>query len=502
MQQRSTADIRLSSPKNLIPTRVRVNLWRPVKTSFRAPPEPSIAILALLPLLLAGCAGQSRAPTGRLESRVAEETASLSAAPANAAASAAPPSAGLEKPSACDPLLPDTFERPQHAGAALADVPVEWGERLAPFYEALARLKRGRSAGPLRIGVYGDSNLTQDFLTGEMRRALQIRYGDAGHGFLVGARAWGWYRHQDVQQGNNRWWRVLAVSAPRTPDLGYGISGIAAVCESPGGHTWFATAEEGAPIGSNVEKIDVYFRTQPGGGAFRIQVDGETCDEVSTEGAVAKVGHRTYHMADAPHRIDVETISSGTVRLLGVAFERQRPGIVVDSFGVGGAYLQSFTLDDHELTRDMERKRPHDLLIYWMGANTHHSREYTADLKVLVEERRKVTANLPVLLIGPPDAADKGSNSPSNPMSYAITHQMRKAAEANHSAFWPMRDAQGGEGAGARFLKHGLAVDKQHLSLTGSKLMAHMLLNSLWKSFGEYLAAHPRAGCEAEAERP
>src|SRR5262249_28159164 len=71
------------------------------------------------------------------------------------AAPAPPPAPGGEL------LTPAGFDRPQHDSVALADVPIQWGDKLASFYEELARLERGGLKEPLRIGVHGDSNLTK-----------------------------------------------------------------------------------------------------------------------------------------------------------------------------------------------------------------------------------------------------------------------------------------------------------------------------------------------------
>ncbi|MFO0587518.1 MAG: hypothetical protein U0441_08265 [Polyangiaceae bacterium] len=399
-------------------------------------------------------------------------------------------------PPVCEPLRTKGFDKPEHVGITLPDTPIQWGDRLTSFYEALARMERGKLNRPLRIGVHGDSNLTKDGLTGEMRRVLQARYGDAGHGFMAAVKAWGWYRHQNVRQGNDAWWRVLAISAPRTPDLGYGIGGVAATCRSPGGRTWFETAEEGAPIGHDVGEIGVFYRRHPGGGRFQVEVDGKKLEEIATEAESAGVGRKSYKVSDGPHRFDILTTSDGEVRILGVTFERDKPGVVVDSFGVGGVYFQALTLDDHETTRRMEAERPHDLVVYWLGANPHYAKLYDRDVKTLMDERRKERPSLPVLIVSPPDRPSQGKNSPSESVSQTVTSLMRGAAEVNQCAFWPMRDAQGGDGAGGKFLDHGLSVDKQHLSPDGSNLMARVLLHELWKDYERYVAAHPRAGCD------
>lgn len=447
---------------------------------------------ASLVLSALGCSAS--APPPEPQRRPLPVEVASTAAP-SAIASVAPKPA----PPACEPLRSAGFEKPQREGIVLPSTPVQWGDRLASFYESLARLERGKHKGPLRIGVHGDSNLTKDGLTGELRRVLQARYSDAGHGFMAAVKAWGWYRHQNVQQGNDAWWRVLAISAPRTPDLGYGLGGIAAVCRSPGGRTWFATAEDKDPIGHEVSDVSVFYRRQPGGGSFDVLVDGVRLDGIATDAETVGVEERSYHVPDGPHRVDLLTTTGGEVRVLGVAFERDRPGIVVDSFGVGGVYFQALTLDDHEITRRMAAQRKHDLVIYWLGANPHYAKLYSRDVKTVVDERRKEMPDLPILIMSPPDRASQGKNSISETVSQVVVREMRAAADASGTAFWPMRDAQGGDGAGGRFLEHGLAVDKQHLSPEGSNLMARTLLHELWADYHRYLESHPRAGCDEPA---
>lgn len=400
------------------------------------------------------------------------------------------------EPPACDPWTSAGFDRPKNDHVPLGDAPIQWGDRLAPFYEELARLERGKRRDHVRIGFHGDSNLTKDSLTGELRRTLQARFGDSGHGFLAPLRAWGWYTHEDASQGNDMWWRVLAISAPRAPDLGYGVSGIAAEARAVGAHTWFATAGERSRFGRTASRIGVFFRAGPGGGRFRVLIDGKAVDEVSTAAETNGPGHRLYQVQDTPHRVDLETTTADVVRLLGVHFERGEGSLVVDSFGVGGVYFQALTLDDHAMNRAMEKIRRHDLVVYWLGANPHHNREYRRDVKVVVEERRREDPTLPILLIGPPDAVARINDAASDPMSRGITSRMGEAAGENGCAFWPMREAQGGDGSSARFLQNGLATDRQHLSIAGSRLMAHMLLHELWKDYRRYLAEHPRAGCD------
>lgn len=465
------------------------------KAPPHGPPRPPRRLpwwsaLAALCAAGAGCGAEPPPPAAAPPVKARAPAAATSASTAVEVAAATPP------PPACDPLASEGFERPTNDYVPLGDEPIRWGDRLAPFYEELARLERGKRRDHLRIGFHGDSNLTKDSLTGEMRRLLQARFGDSGHGFLAPLRAWGWYTHEDAQQGNDMWWRVLAISAPRAPDLGYGVSGIAAEAHAAGAHTWYATAGERSLFGRTASRIGVFWREGPGGGSFRVSIDGEAVEEISTAAEKTGPGHRVYDVKDAPHRVDLLTTTPDVVRLLGVHFERGDGSIVVDSFGVGGVYFQALTLDDFALTRAMERLRRHDLLVYWLGANPHHNHEYRRDVKVVIQERRRDDPSLPILIIGPPDSVKRVNDAASDPMSRGITQRLGEAADENGCAFWSMRDAQGGDGSSAKFLANGLATDRQHLSIAGSRLMARMLLHELWKDYRRYLAEHPRAGCD------
>jgi hypothetical protein len=57
------------------------------------------------------------------------------------------------------------------------------GKSMEALHRALARAAAGE--GQARLAFYGASHVASDLFTGHIRRELQTRYGDAGHGFLV-----------------------------------------------------------------------------------------------------------------------------------------------------------------------------------------------------------------------------------------------------------------------------------------------------------------------------
>ena len=70
------------------------------------------------------------------------------------------------------------------------------GRSLAHFFAALQAVET--TGGQVRVSHYGDSPITNDGITATVRRKLQQHFGDAGHGFVLAAKPWGWYQHDGV----------------------------------------------------------------------------------------------------------------------------------------------------------------------------------------------------------------------------------------------------------------------------------------------------------------
>lgn len=169
---------------------------------------------------------------------------------------------------------------------------------LAPFYARLARLARGRAKDHVRIAVYGDSNMTMDFITGEMRRVLQRRFGDGGHGFVALGKPYSHYHHMDVKHHVRYGFASYAVATKPLGDGGYGFSGIAAQSLQRGGVTMVATADEGAPVGRAVSSVDFFYLREPRFGAFEVRVDGAPGEPIDTRADAVALGVRHFDLPD------------------------------------------------------------------------------------------------------------------------------------------------------------------------------------------------------------
>src|SRR5690606_24643346 len=80
---------------------------------------------------------------------------------------------------------------PYDEPAATSDVTItsiEFPERLDYYYARLTMTELRVPGGVTRVGHWGDSALGNDGVTSAIRRRMQRRFGDAGHGFHVLAR--------------------------------------------------------------------------------------------------------------------------------------------------------------------------------------------------------------------------------------------------------------------------------------------------------------------------
>ncbi|MCC6523040.1 MAG: hypothetical protein IT373_10300 [Polyangiaceae bacterium] len=444
--------------------------------------------LATLVLLAAACTQPALAPDEPHDSAPAQ------AATAKTAPAELKPAPAVPPAPACDPLSPEPFP----VTASSEDpplVPIADGDRLAPFYRKVAALLRGRARDHIRIAVYGDSNLIMDYQTGQLRRRLQGRFGDAGHGYVSVAKPWWAYHHMDVGHGS-RGWTPYAVSTDPAPDRYYGLAGLTAESLGTTSPAWAETAPAGAPIGRTADTFEVYYleRDHP---AFELALDGRVLAEVAkkTDG---KLGVARVETDDAAHRLEVRP--RGNVRVFGIALERRAspPSFVVDSFGVGALNSRVQAMKDPDLEAAMLRQRAYDLVVFHTGHNdgfTH--RETPAAMASILALHRRALPDAPILILTPADRGDTDTF-----VFTRIAVEQRRALAAEHeTALWDLWQAMGGRRSMSRFKHRRLALsDFTHFNEPGGAWVGDHLLEALWRDLARYLALHPDAGCEpAEA---
>lgn len=443
---------------------------------------------ALLPLPF--CFACSRATAS-------DATPRSSAVPTSAVT--APPSEAAPR---CKPIAPDAWTLPAETSpVSLPDPPALLDPKgtLSPFFEQTLTLLRGTHKGPVRIAMYGDSNLTMDTVTAGLRRQLQAKFGDAGHGFIASARPWDWYHHQDIRQDISMpLWTHFTTSTKPTQDHHYGISHIAGESLSPGAQVTIETAKEGAPIGTKASHLTAYYLQRPDGGEFTLTVDGQEKQTVETRGDQVVSKSVTLDVEDAPHKMTLR-VKKGHVRTLGFAFEREAPSFVVDAFGIGSMNYDQFNRVSAASRDAMLRERNYALVLFMIGTNVWATeKELTTQLTNVITWYRAALPNVPLMFFSPPDAAAPPNPSHSDKRLVKLGSMIRTIATENGAAFWDFREAMGGEMSMVRFVKAGLAeYDFVHMKESGGTVMGAQLGKALFAGTQAYLTAHPDAGCTA-----
>ncbi|MFO0734930.1 MAG: GDSL-type esterase/lipase family protein [Labilithrix sp.] len=361
------------------------------------------------------------------------------------------------------------------------------GHAMDAFYTRLFRTKKKEVGAVTRIEHYGDSVITSDYISGTMRRKMQAEFGDAGHGFILAAKAWDWYFHNDVVMGAGEGWTSSKVTGPFNRDLAYGIGGVSFV-GAPGCTSWYGTSK-GETYGKKVSRFDVYYMETASGGDIELKADGKT-ETFSTKSADSKDSKiHSFPVTDGENKMTLRVVS-GAPRLFGVALERDVPGVVYDALGANGgrgSLLAAMNPDHWKQQFDL---RDPALIVLQYGTNESEAGmadrdAYEKTQRVLVDKVKAAAPNASVLVIAPLDRAQKiDGELKTMPVIKKLVDAQRKVAGEAGVAFWNTFEAMGGEGSMALWVKKGLAgSDLTHPSPQGGEVLGDLLFKALTSGY-------------------
>ncbi|MEZ4288296.1 MAG: hypothetical protein R3A47_09180 [Polyangiales bacterium] len=237
------------------------------------------------------------------------------------------------------------------------------GNGMRPFYDSLAQTTRDEKT--TRIAHYGDSSIATDLITHTIRRDLQQRFGDSGHGFVLAAKAYLPYRHRDVTHRSSDDWSIKEIVRKHDRQGLYGYGGILSIGRS-GSWSIVGTDDEG-PVGHSVSEFQVLFQKQPQGGSVEVTVDDGTPVSISTRADTVEDATQVFGVQDGPHQLKLRSI--GRNNIYGFVLERQTPGVVYDSLGLVGARGSRLLNFDGDHIAKQLRDRGVDLLVIAFGGN-------------------------------------------------------------------------------------------------------------------------------------
>ena len=322
-------------------------------------------------------------------------------------------------------------------------------ENLNAFYRALWRTESKQPGAVTRVLHYGDSPVTADSITADVRSLLQEHYGDAGHGFILIAKPWAWYGHRGVDV-LGKGWRIEAATQSRAADRLHGLGGVS-FQGTPGAASQLVLQEDHA-------RMEVQYLRQPGGGELEVRGEGRTIAAIETAGAAPEAAFQTVELPAGTRVIDL-VVERGPVRLFGVSFERDQPGVIYNSLGLNGGQVQSIVryFDVPQWTIELQHEKP-DLVVLNYGTNEsiyadYIEKYYSGELREVIRRVKTAVPNASVLVMSPMDRGQRdGSGQITTvPALPRLVEIQREIAGEMGCAFFNTFQAMGGEGTMARW---------------------------------------------------
>jgi lysophospholipase L1-like esterase len=362
-------------------------------------------------------------------------------------------------------------------------------DALRPFYLALWRTELGAPGAITRVLHYGDSPITADSITADVRSLLQQHFGDAGHGFVLIAKPWAWYGHRGVDV-KGKGWRIAAATQVRAKDGFHGLGGVSFEGDT-GASSHFELGEDHA-------RMEIHYLRQPGGGVLSVEASGQKLGEIATDGPDKEPDYQTFPLNAGARSIDF-TVERGPVRLFGVSFERNAPGVIYNSLGLNGGQVQVVVryFDKAQWTEELQHQRP-DLVVINYGTNEsgyaeYIEKSYPGELRQVIQRVKDALPRASVLIMSPMDRGQRDSDSRivTIPTLPRLVELQRKMAAEMGCAFFNTFQAMGGEGTMARWYDSEprlVSADFTHPLPAGARKVGVLLDQALESGYRQFKA--------------
>jgi lysophospholipase L1-like esterase len=375
---------------------------------------------------------------------------------------------------------------------------VEPAEALDYYYRKLTLTDLGTPGAIARAGHWGDSVLGVDGITAAIRRRLQTRFGDAGHGFHLMDRYNPSYQQQGIEfEPGGGWERCLIVQQCQKRDNRYGYGGLIVFSHGGAASLW-RTPKQG--FGRTVSVFELWFAHQEQGGALELTIDGTRTERVSTHGPQLTDGWYRVELPPGPHTFLVRAQGPGSVRAYGVVLENDGPGVVWDGMALIGGSTHGLRTQDPEHIASQIRHRDLDLLVFLFGGNDlerdwvdlkQSMQPYYAEFSDVLQRFRAGKPELPCLILSVTDHGERSEDDEilSRPFAKKLAAAQREVARQNGCGFFNTYEAMGGEGSVARWYRASprlISPDLGHPTGAGHEIIGGLVANAILHGYDSF----------------
>ncbi|WP_374515414.1 GDSL-type esterase/lipase family protein [Brevundimonas sp.] len=372
-------------------------------------------------------------------------------------------------------------------------------EALADVFGALAATEAGRHAGPVHILQIGDSHTAGDRITGKVRAALQVRFGDAGRGVLPPGAPYEGFAPYQVEMTGSGWRPVLAplVGANGFGVEGVGLTGVQTIAIEPGAE--LRLRPEGRDALAYMISV-----CGEGPGRLRVEADGEVWSErvFDEHGAERSC---VYQMANGrPDEIVLRPLD-GALKLHDVRLAYMSGGVTLSNLGIIGATLRDLAARDEAVAAlQLANWRP-SLIVLAFGTNEGFedgldATAYEALLRGQIARLRRLAPAASLMILGAPDALRSGVEGGCSadgmrapPPSLAVVRDVQRRVAADTGvAFWDWHGRMGGDCSSDRLALRPESLmrgDRVHFTSAGADWIGGILADDLLAAYEAWKAA-------------
>lgn len=307
------------------------------------------------------------------------------------------------------------------AAATSCAQPLCQADALRPFLDTLkVARQRGEGMRPVHILQIGDSHTAGDYITGGWRDLLQAQFGSGGRGVLPPGKPYAGFRAQGLTVSMSSGWQVKStfgsLSAEPRPPIGLSSYSLTSQMEN-------------AAIGFTADAAQAFNRfqicalAQPGAGRLSVQI-GFTTTELDYSSFATRPECREIRTPEP--QLSVQIVArGGPVTITSWASFRDAGGVVLSNVGVVGSQLLHFgRTDDAVIAEELRSYRP-DLIVVAFGTNEGFAprvtpQDYEVVLRSQIARIRRLAGNVPMLLLGAPDANTRNTALIANAPAAAI----------------------------------------------------------------------------------
>ena len=380
-------------------------------------------------------------------------------------------------------------------GAMLVEPCLEWvgldcvHGAMDVFYQSLLEIEEGRAEQHATVATLGNSLIASDHITDIVRERLSERFGSGGRGMVLADRISTYGRRTRSGLARAGHWRPHNFAMGDRGKYPFGVSGVLHVSTKRGARTrWKIDGEESA---------DILFWDHPRASGFRLRIDGEEVKRVKSKRR--NMGRRIrVRIPEGAKKLDL--IADGREMVsYGANLEREKPGVIWNTFGVPAAGSTTFFESNEKLFQSQLKLQNPSLVVVMLGGNEtkriqwgkRTKEQVERDFRALLHRIRSDAPNASCLAIGPIDAVT--GKPPKRfrtrpPLGWVINMQQRIAREQGCTYFNLFR-AMGGAGSLKRFSKYRMLHDDLvHPRSKGLDLLGELIAAAIFEGYDAYAA--------------